>query len=165
VLPNFVFSAGGKAGALGGRAGANALCTAAAPNFSFPKTNVVALISVSAGDQIRDFPALYGVPSDRPIVGPTGLRIADNWADLLDGTTALSMAGAGVLDPGGAFWLTGSNFDGTVSVHTCTNWTSPNGFLDGEYGYDMYNDTRFIDTGASTCGLVSYNVVCLGYSP
>jgi hypothetical protein len=82
----YLFASPGQVGAIGGRSGADGRCTAAAPALSLPIAHTAAFISVTDSDEIRDMPSLYSVPTSLPILGPTGVRIADDWADLLDGS-------------------------------------------------------------------------------
>lgn len=164
--PVYMFSGGGKAGAMGGRAGADGLCSAAVTSYSFPYTGTAAFISVSADDEIRDMPALYSVPIDRPIVGPTGIRIADSWADLLDGTIQVRLGLAGLDLPNGAYgYYTGSTTAGAVTSKTCTSWTAAYTMFDGTYGTDYAADKGWISMAEATCGSANYHVLCLGYEP
>lgn len=157
-----LFSGGGKSGALGGRAGADALCQAAPrPPLVPANARVRAFISVNANDEIRDFPALHGLVTSLPVLGPTGLKVADDWNDLLDGSLDMSLRAAGVLSTSENFWYSGSNTDGSVSANTCTGWTAANTFLDGTYGYAPQTSGGWSTTGAATCGAASYRVLCI----
>jgi hypothetical protein len=82
-------------GDLGGRSGADALCSASP---SRPAGLVVthAFLSTSASDQISGFTALYGVPSSLPIESPSGVVLASNFATLLGGTIQRTLRDAGV---------------------------------------------------------------------
>ncbi len=104
--------------AMSGREGADAVCRMMMP-AGVPTMNVRAFLSVSDADEIRDFPTLYMVPTDRQIVTPNGTKIADDWTDLLDGNIDVSLAEAGQPYD---FW-SGSNDDGSVAPETCTGWT------------------------------------------
>ena len=151
-------------GAIGGRSGADVLCGQAALSASGIPISATtrALISVSADDQISDFPARYGVPTDRQITGPNWEVIADDWSDLLDGSIdqALNSAGAHTATN---FWYTGSLDDGTVASTTCSGWTNGSDLFDGHYGRNYNTDGRWISTGNATCGAVSYHVLCLAW--
>ena len=78
-----------------------------------------------------DMPGNYGVPTTMAIYSPTGVKIADNWADLLDGTIDASLAN-GVLGTGADFsrWWSGSLEDGSI-MQTCNGWTDQSGGTDG----------------------------------
>ena len=94
-------------------------------------SNVRGLITVSDTDEVRDMPGNYGVPTTMAIYSPTGVKIADNWADLLDGTIDASLAN-GVLGTGADFsrWWSGSLEDGSI-MQTCNGWTDQSGGTDG----------------------------------
>ena len=165
-----MFTAGMRTGAIGSgvRNAANAACTTAAAGFTFPRTNVVAFISVAASDEIRDLPANFTVPTDGPMVGPTGLVVANNWADLLDGSIARSLADAGVMAAIGLGWWTGSNVDGAVAMATCTTWSNGTNSVSGAYGILSATDTTWIHSGSATNGApcnASLALLCLGYTP
>ncbi|MBF0239807.1 MAG: fibronectin type III domain-containing protein, partial [SAR324 cluster bacterium] len=80
----YLFSGGTSAGNLGGRSGADARCVAEKsatwPNLAC--SNIRAFLSVDANDEIQDMPTNYGVPTNRPILGPTGTQIRSNWPQL-----------------------------------------------------------------------------------
>ena len=159
--PITIYDAGSKSGALGGRAGGDALCQAAMPANGCSTTH--ALLSVSATDEILDMPTKYGVPTDSPILALGGAQIADNWADLLDGTIDTSLGGAGVI-VGTSFWYSGSNADGSVTDKTCTGWTTT-AALNGTYGASNQTGSKWISTSYATCGLANagadYHYLCV----
>jgi hypothetical protein len=148
-----------------GRAGLDNLCLTAKNAQSIPGGTPHALISVSAVDDIADFPALYGLPTDRPFASVGGDVIADDFADLLDGTIDMSIEEAGILlgEPG--LWFTGSNADGTASENTCEGWTttqhssvSPR----ANYGYTGNTNSWWLDgSSTATCAAAQYHVLCL----
>ena len=111
VTPSVVIFEGPRQQApLMGREGADALCLGVASAAvqaaqAAGTVSVRALLSVTAQDEIADMPARYGVPADRPVVGPNGVAIAANWADLVDGSLAVSLKAAGVEAD---TWYTGS---------------------------------------------------------
>ncbi len=86
---------------------------AAATAASLSYSNIHALISISATDEIRDMPSLYSLPEDRALVSSTGNQVADNWADLLDGTIDSSLQTAGVLTSS-SYWWSASTFAGAL---------------------------------------------------
>ena len=161
-------------GSLGGRTGADAKVAADAARPS-GLTEVHAFLSVSETDSIKDFPETYGFSPELPIVGPDGVTvIADNWADLLDGTIASSLGRMGVVEDGkGEVWWSGSNADGSASQHTCNGWTDESGDTHGTAGYAdmddgawiadhaMYEDPQF-ETGVP--GSVPLQLIGLGLS-
>ena len=164
VTPLVLFRGDPASGALGGRAGADALCAAARPALSHAPASSVAFISVAADDEIRDLPGGKGFATDVPIVGPTGKVIATEWADLLDGTIARSLSAADVLTGTDTFWYSGSDKTGAVTSKTCTGWTAASTLFDASYGINSATDEGWIrQSGEATCGLSSYSVLCIGY--
>jgi hypothetical protein len=116
-------------GNLGGRAGADALCQAAATRPA-GYVSARAFISVSAADEIRDMPTLYGVPTNLPVVSlgtSPKTTLANNWADLLDGSIAASLQAAGVTLQG-YVWTGSDRYGGTISdsFGNCNHWTTAN---------------------------------------
>jgi hypothetical protein len=101
------------------------LCAAEKPS-GVTSPNVRALISLSSDDEIADFPTLYGTPTDLPVEDPTGAyTIADDWADLLDGTIDITLWDAGITPVSWTVSLTGSDENGNyLSDYSCDGWTS-----------------------------------------
>jgi hypothetical protein len=163
--PVIVFDAGPHNGLnFGGRVGLDQHCATAKATQSIPGAVTHALISVSATADMRDMPALYGVPTDRAFVSPTGKQLADNWADLLDGSIDQSLTEAGVCSA--QFWISGSNTDGSVRS-TCNGWTTSefSQQVTGTYGYPASKDSLWITItdGDVYCSASQYNVICLAY--
>ncbi len=158
-----VYSAGGVAGAIGGRLGADRLCGAAARGkVGLPlHSKTRAFISVDNGDAIWDAPD-FGVPTDRTVTGPGTVKIADNWADLMDGSIDQTLAGAGV-QTAGFFWYSGSNADGSITAATCSGWTDGSAILDGTYGKTVETTSAWLSTGNATCGVELYEILCLAW--
>ena len=164
--PVIVFDAGPHNGLnFGGRLGLDSHCAAAKASKSILGGVTHALISVSASDEMRDMPALYGVPTDRAFVSPTGKQLADNWADLLDGSIDQSLKDAEVTTTA-QFWISGSNTDGSVRS-TCNGWTTSefSQQVTGTYGYPGSKDSLWITItdGDVYCSASQYNVICLAY--
>jgi len=106
-------------GAIGGLAAADAICQGLADTEGLPGT-YMAWLGDSTGS-----PSTRFTQSAVPYVLPSGIQIADDWADLIDGSLDASInedeTGAG---SGGLIW-TGVTEDGTTSpTNTCTDWTS-----------------------------------------
>lgn len=159
-----IFDGGSVVGAIGGRSGADVMCGQAAVSASgVPKSATTrAFLSVSAEDEIRDFPFKYGVPTDRVITGPNWNVIADDWADLLDGSIDQSLASAGA-QTATNFWYTGSLDNGAVATTTCSGWTDGSTLFGGRYGSTQATGSTWINTGNATCGTSSYHVLCLAW--
>src|SRR5262249_50726802 len=142
-----------NAGAVGGRAGADALCQWASRPPQIPtNSNIHALLSVDANDEIRDFPNKYGARADAPIVGPTGLKIADNWSDLLDGSLDLSLANAFVVTNSPLFYYTGSNQDGSLSDYNCSGWTNGSTPAGATLGSKSQTNNFWLSATRGSCG-------------
>lgn len=140
-------------GDLGGRSGADALCQNA-ENTQYNKTNVMAFISVSADDQICDFPnAPTNIPTSLPIYGPNGKIIANDWNDLLDGDIDNTLQDAGITYVD--YW-TGSNADGSYRTSTpvqnnCNGWTIDNS-NQGSSGQYNKTDSFWLESSYVGCG-------------
>jgi len=160
-----MYNAGGTHdGNLGGRTGADGICAASGNRPSGAEyTNFRAFISVDAADEIRDMPANYGVLTTLPIVGPTGIPIANDWTDLLDGTIAATLQAAGVTGGVGQ-WMSGAGGDdGSVGTHTCLGWTSNGAAASFNIGSDLAT-TNWIRTGGTVgCDASNRPLVCIAY--
>jgi hypothetical protein len=152
---------------LGGRSGADAKCVA--PTSTGQPAGLVrvrAFLSVSATDQIADFPTLYGVPTGLPIQTASGQVLASNFSTLLRGSIPVSLDAAGVL-PFASTWWTGSNADGSVSTatglaNTCIGWTDAGSNPNGQAGRSGTTGSAWISFSALPCGLQVY-VLCLAF--
>ncbi len=159
----YLYDAGGSDVDLSGRPGADAMCRDALIQYPHVRAgHVHAFISVNPTDEIRDMPFNYGLPTNRPIVGLGNIKIADDWADLLDGNIQTSLIAAGILTTAN-WWYTGSNADGSLHPNNCEGWTNPNLMFGGRYGSGQFTDDRWITNSDATCGLENYHVLCIGW--
>jgi hypothetical protein len=154
-----LYDAGTHNGNLGGRGGADVLC-----NFSANKpsgtTKVHAFISISATDQISDMPAKYCYQTSQSIYGPDGIsKIADNWADMMDGSIDMSIGAAGVM-PSGNHWLAASNGDGTYDsgLNQCNGFTNADPANNFMLGLSNQTDSGWM---SNTCD-TPYRLLCIG---
>jgi PKD repeat protein len=155
-----------------GRAGADALCLAAKP-ADLVASNVRAFISVNTDDEIRDMPANYGVPTTIPVVGPTDIQIADDWADLFDHSTdsLLSTLRAAGITPNTVenHWWSGANTQGALSdaARTCGQWTRDNTGVQskGEAGSELSTGGSWLQTGSGISCNQFRELVCVAYDP
>lgn len=164
LAPRLVlYLADGVSGAIGGRLGADILCGQAAEGMDgLPlHARTRAFISVNSSDEIQDSHD-FGVPVDRIITGPGLVKIADDWADLLDGTIDTTLYDAGVTGPT-SFWYSGSNSDGSITNTTCSGWTDGSTSLGGTYGRLNQTGSGWISTSQATCGLSGYSILCLAW--
>ena len=145
--------------AIGGRTGADTLCQGAG-NKPAGYSSYRAFISVSATDEIRDMPANYGVPTSYAVRSPNNTLIANNWADLLDGTLPTSLTGAGVYVSGPNEWWSGSLPDGSLDgVNQCGSWNL-GGY--GTVGGFNYSNVWWIFAAVRDC-TASANLLCVAY--
>jgi len=159
-----LFSAGGVDGVLAGRLGADWLCGKAALGMDgLPlHSRTQAFLSVDVSDQISDFPTLFQCPIDRTITGPGTEVIADDWADLLDGTIDQTLAAAGILGSND-FWYSGTDSAGDVTAQTCDGWTDGSTVGGATYGWASETTIDWINNGSATCGLETYSILCLAW--
>jgi cysteine-rich repeat protein len=141
-------------GNLGGLAGADAICNARAQAADLPGT-YMAWLSTDQGS-----PATRFVHSSAPYVTVTGVKIADNWADLIDDTldSSMSVTELGSASPYATPCLfngmylqrtafTGTNSDGMIAPATCNNFTSNAADVMGQIG--VSNITTFYWTNCT----------------
>lgn len=153
-------SAMGISGAIGGRTGADTLCQNAG-NKPVGYSNYRAFISVSATDEIRDMPTNYGVPTSYAVRSPSNVLIANNWADLLDGTIGTTLTAAGVQVGGPLDWWSGSSSSGALvaGIH-CDSWTNPT--VGGVAGRFDSSGSTWITNAYNSCSYPG-NLLCIAY--
>ncbi len=131
---------------------------------TLPCLNVRAFISITTSDCIAAMPGNFGVPTGKRIVGPTGIEVAANWADLFDGTILETLANADIAHNK---WWSGSDYtgrylvtDACVACNTCTGWTVGTNASQGETGTTNELDSDWIDDGPDNCNN-SRHVLCV----
>jgi hypothetical protein len=131
---------------------------------SLPCQNVMTFISIDSSDDIADMPTNYGVPSNKKIVGPTGIPIAVDWAGLLDGSIDVELQKAGISD---TYWWSGSDVAGNyltaascVACNTCSGWTDGTNASQGMSGAHNRTDSTWINDGTRSC-TNSLNILCI----
>ena len=120
-------------GSLGGLSGAHSECNARATAAGLSGSFKAWLSDSVAGPQ--DTFARAQVPYPRvPFYRVDGVRIADHWTDLTDGTTQAPIGLDESGDPAPFLVWTSTLTDGSPNPlgETCTNWTSTTG--NGSYG-------------------------------
>jgi hypothetical protein len=150
-------------GNLGGRAGADTKC-AADVNRPAGLTHIRAFISVTADDCIANMPDNYNFPDNVPIVAPDEVTvIADNWADLLDGSIDVSLYLANMLPASkSGYWWSGSTSNGTLSADNCNAWSNADGSYSGMVGNPSFTNTAWLEeTGLPST--MSFYLVGLAY--
>lgn len=136
------------------RLGADLLCQNNRPTFSPDNScsTIHAMVSLTDTDEIRDMVANYGVPTDRPVQGPTGgavVQIAADWNDLLNAATPLAqnLQAAGITT---ARWRSFSDSDSSLSIRNCSGGTRNSGGT-GEYGDSDTTGTQWISDTFQFC--------------
>jgi hypothetical protein len=131
-------------GNIGGLVGADAMCAAAAATGSLPG-GFRAWISDST-----DSPSTRLTQSSGPYHLVSGGLVANNWADLTDGTLNVPISD----DEKGLFvgfvevW-TGTFADGTPSGRNCNDWSTTAAV--GEYGTSTVTNSGWSFTGGTNC--------------
>lgn len=124
-------------GNLGGLAGADARCQSLASAAGIPGWFMAWLSDNSASPATR-----FPTRSSSPYRLLNGAKIADNWADLTDGTLAEwiyvpDTGSQGKPGPGDLTW-TGTLANGLPSGLHCNNWTSASADASGTVGYQRH---------------------------
>ena len=116
-----------------------------------------AFISYSTTDEVADFPTLYGVDETLPILDATNsnTQIADNWADLLDGTIDAALT---------VDWWSGtfiySSGAGIASDFDCDDFSSTNALSDVTVGHSGETGDFWAGTSDGMCD-EAYRLMCL----
>ena len=149
-------------GSIGGRSGADTLCKNATNKPSDEIVSTVhAFISVSASDSIASMPSTYSFSSLAVIYNTDGSeKMAENWADLLDGSILEKISTLGIV-PYSRYWWSGSNADGS-NADTCSGWTSNLSSVNGQAGYSENSDSNYINKSSESCD-TEYELLCIGY--
>ena len=159
--PRIIFVSSTSTAPTGGVAAANALCQNLAN--AVPKLagkTFKASIADSTSSPATSF------TKDGSFVLMDGTQIATSWADLTDCTIAAPIGLTEKMTPYSNYTWTGTNCDGTVSVHndTCTDWT---GSGSGTIGQAAETDYRWAGLSmggagsAGNCGLLSLALYCV----
>jgi hypothetical protein len=134
------------------RRGSTALCEAAATSEGIDPVgrSFVAILCAGAGDNVDSLHE-YGFPQDRPIktppgMLPSGMLVADSWADLLDGPRATLLV-LGVVSE--AFW-TGCISEGEAAAN-CEAWTVSSNSEFGRVGHSASEGPNWIGWAPGPC--------------
>jgi hypothetical protein len=146
-----VFIASGNTGNLGGIAGADAKCATRASQLSLTGTFRAWLsdATTSPASRFLQDDVHYERHPDR-------VKIADNWADLTDGTLD-----APIVATGGNLAWTGTASNGNPLGGNCANWTSNSSVLTGRGGVTSLTNATWsaLNTDAG-CNSVSVDLYC-----
>ena len=147
-----------QTGNMGGLAGADAICQNLAQAANLPGT-YMAWLSTS---QPNSTPATRFTQSALPYQTVTGIKVADNWADLIDGSldAAINVTELGAAPPAGtatcvanvSVW-TNTTANGSIfnANNSCGDWTSTNGGSLWGYNNSVTNTWTIACQGGS-CG-------------
>jgi hypothetical protein len=140
-----------QTGNLGGLAGADAICQQRAQ-----AANVPGVFKAWLSDTVQS-PATRFVQSPGPYRRVDGVTVADNWADLTDGTLdapiTVAETGAVFNAPAGRTWthtLANGAAGGVLNAH-CLNWTSSNNGDNGDEGQVTATSDNWTDFASGTC--------------
>lgn len=145
-------------GDIGGRAGVDTACADEVP-AEYASRNIRAFISVGAGDGILDMPANYSISTSRPVKTPSGVELATNWADLVDGSIAVNLTTALENMPPGSYYWTGTLNNGAIGS-TCDGWTNTVG--GAEAGYSDAVDNGWLNLVGAACN-ASRKILCVAF--
>ena len=117
-----------------------------------------AFLSINSYDEIRDMPENYSVPTSLPIYvikrdGSFKAKIANNLADLLDGTIEQTLYNASLYEID-YFWWSFSNGNGSIGYDCPLTGT-------GTKGNISVTDSTWISASTAACGTYSHSVLCL----
>jgi hypothetical protein len=141
-------------GDLGGLQGADDKCQGLATAAGLPGDFLAWLSDDS------DSPSTRFVQATVPYLRRDGVRVAENWADLIDGSlaAAISVTEAGGTPPSLDVW-TGTDTDGTPNSAgvdaTCVNW-SEDTFTSGYSGNPDATDSRWTASDYPACNGSSF---------
>jgi len=133
----------------GGREGIDRLCREDAHRPQ-GMPNTFGFVTVSQYDYLLNLPERYGFSRDIPITSPDGEIIANNWADLFDGSIEASLRVAGVFEGSREeYWWSGSELDGTPRA-TASNWTRKGDSVNATLGHHGATDGRWLEFDTET---------------
>ena len=119
-------------GNLGGRSGADAICLSHLDNesismFNNSCSNVRAVISIDANDEIRDMATNYNIPTNRDLRGSTGMLFGTSWDNFTNESLLFEthMAVFGIKS--NEYTWGGSTTNGALSGEHCSNFSSSSG--------------------------------------
>jgi hypothetical protein len=130
-----VFLADTTTGNIGGIAGADASCAARAAQLGLTGTFRAWISDATTS------PSTRFLQDQVAYARLDGTRIADNWADLTDGTLDAPIVPVVTT----SVW-TGTEFDGEGVSGTCNNWTSNNGSVVGRRGVASQTNSQWSAT-------------------
>jgi len=149
VMFSSVVTGGDIPGVGPARAKATDWCLDSVGTITCAHNSSEAFISISAADEIRDMPTTYTVPTDQPIGSEAGNIIANDWADLLDGSIDMSLEAADIVD--GYYWTASTSAGVFDATNNCTGFTSSGAGVNGTYGDNTSATGTWLDADTDTC--------------
>ncbi len=147
-LTVFVTSGSYTGAAVGGIAGADALCQGLADAVPL-SGGYKAWLGIDATDNPAN--RFSQQNSGRPYVLTNGTVVADSWTDLIDGSldSAIKIDENGTIRDFQDVW-TGTNTNGNASFSDCSDWSSTSG--SGTYGETEDTNNQWTNRGTRACG-------------
>jgi hypothetical protein len=137
--------------------------------------NVRGFISIDATDYLSNYPNLYNVPTNVPIMGPnpnnTNRLVANDWADLWLPDESQNYIQNTLEDAIGlnSAWWSGSDENGNIAPEPygfhCNHWTDNSFSENGPYGqFGSYIDTNqgWINLSGASCN-ATYYLLCIAW--
>jgi len=136
-----------------------------AENYDYMQ-NVRGFISIDATDSISNYPNLYNVPTNAPIMGPDPSNpnrlVAYDWADLWSddgGGNYIRNTLQVAIGLNGSWW-SGSDIDGRLASDNCNGWTDVG--YQGRYGNNDVTVTSWIYASTKNCSNYYY-LLCIAW--
>ena len=144
--------------------------------FNNSCSNVRAVISVSATDEIRDMASNYSIPTNRKIRGINGAFLGDGWDNVTGGASGtahlMHPPGAGIpelfrWENRGSYVWTATELTGSLSTDNCVGWTDGTSSEEGKAGdpgSDPYYDgsLKYLTYSSTRCDLPN-RLLCVCY--
>lgn len=151
-----IFEAPTSDGNLGGFSGAKATCEAQASSQGYSCSDINPFVSFDSDHEIRDLPTNAGYDTDVSISTYDGVKLADNWADLMDGSIQEDL----FYFMNASEYHTGSNADGSLNADNCSGYTSTSG--SGKIGRYTSSNSNWISYSFSRgCNATTRSFICM----
>jgi hypothetical protein len=143
------------------------------PGYYEYMQNVRGFISIDENDYLSNYPNLYNVPTNVPIMGPnpnnTNRLVANNWADLWKADESQNYIQNTLEDAIGlnSGWWSGSDENGNIAPdpygYHCNHWTSDNSSgVYGMYGSNDARDGSWINPSGISCNATNF-LLCIAW--
>ena len=143
----YLYASAPTQGGFATRSGADSVCVNGLPR-TLRCDSALAVVSFP-GDSIAMLPSSYDLPFAASIRGPTGIRIGDNWADVLDNSIVASLNDAEVFDAAiewqNYYWTGSTPSGGIDNTNNCVNWTSASASNFGFVGASFVTTGDWLD--------------------